>query len=111
MSILIKGIKKPETCKECKFFAWKRIIGNYCAMDENIIFHTVLDFDSANLCYERIGECPLIEVPTPHGRLIDADELLRHKGDAYDSEGHLLYAVGTGSIIAAPTIIEAEEGE
>ena len=49
-----------------------------------------------------------IERP-PHGRLIDADELLKRKGDAYDSRGHLLYAVGTGSIVTAPTIIEAEE--
>lgn len=50
----------------------------------------------------------LVEVKTPHGRLIDADALLRYKGDCYDSDGHLLYAVGTGNIMCAPTIIEAE---
>ena len=37
-------------------------------------------------------------------RLIDADALLKRKGCAYDSEGHLLYAVGTGDIVHAPTI-------
>lgn len=37
-------------------------------------------------------------------RLIDADALLKRKGCAYDSEGHLLFAVGTGDIVNAPTI-------
>lgn len=37
-------------------------------------------------------------------RLIDADELLKHKGNCYDINGHLLYAVGTGDIMAAKTI-------
>ena len=26
-----------------------------------------------------IKKCPLVEIPTPHGRLIDENELLRHK--------------------------------
>ena len=50
----------------------------------------------------------LVALPT-HGRLIDADELLKRKGDCYDYEGHLLYAVGTGDIMLAPTVIEASE--
>ena len=37
-------------------------------------------------------------------RLIDADELMKHKGNCYDEEGHLLYAVGTGNIMRMPTI-------
>ena len=53
----------------------------------------------------------LVVLPT-HGRLIDADELLKRKGDCYDHDGHLLYAVGTGDIMLAPTVIEAsEDGE
>lgn len=51
-----------------------------------------------------------VPVP-PHGDLIDRDELMKHKGNCYDADGHLLYAVGTGSIMCAPTIIPAEEGE
>ena len=43
--------------------------------------------------------------------LIDADALMKHKGDCYDAGGHLLYAVGTGNILRAPTIIPAEEDE
>jgi hypothetical protein len=37
-------------------------------------------------------------------RLIDADALLKRKGCVYDSEGHVLFAVGTGDIVHAPTI-------
>lgn len=43
-------------------------------------------------------------------RLIDADELLKHKGNCYDINGHLLYAVGTGNIMAAKTI-EPKKGK
>lgn len=37
-------------------------------------------------------------------RLVDADALLKRKGCVYDSEGHVLFAVGTGDIVHAPTI-------
>ena len=44
-------------------------------------------------------------------RLIDADELLKHKGNCYDINGHLLYAVGTGDIMAAKTIDPVKHGK
>ena len=51
---------------------------------------------------------PLIEVPTPHGRLVDATELLR------DSEGIILETIDDHEEVEemikdAPTVIEAEE--
>ena len=58
MSVLIKGMGMPHDCDSCKVSdildcpLWK-------PMDIG----------------ERHPECPLVEVPTPHGRLIDADEL------------------------------------
>ena len=58
------------------------------------------------------GEDYELVVLPKHGRLIDTDELLKRKGDCYDYDGHLLYAVGTGDIMLAPTVIEAsEDGE
>ena len=53
----------PKNCKECPFSdheAWCLIPGDwreryYCPDDE------------------RSDDCPLTEIPTPHGRLIDAD--------------------------------------
>ncbi len=47
-------------------------------------------------------------VPREKGKkmadLIDRQELLKHKGNCYDEEGHLLYAVGTGTILLMPTV-------
>ena len=44
-------------------------------------------------------------------RLIDADELMKHAGNCYDEQGHLLYAVGTGNIMAAKTIDPVKHGK
>lgn len=96
MSILIKGMEMPKDCNKCPM-----TVDGYCRIigypnGDAIIKH-----------YKPLW-CPLVEVPK-HGRLIDADELLRRKCDAYDSRGHFLYAVGMGNIVTAPTIIETEE--
>lgn len=66
----------------------------------------------------KVQEFDLVEVPTPHGRLIDGDnviDLLREQltGDRdtvyeYYDDG-LEMAISELSIV--PTIIEAEEGE
>ena len=45
--------------------------------------------------------CPLIEVPEPHGRLIDADKIL--KENKYNG------IMDVYKIAIAPTIIEAED--
>lgn len=37
-------------------------------------------------------------------RLIDADALLNYEGKCYDEDDHLLYAVGTRTIMRMPTI-------
>lgn len=46
--------------------------------------------------------CPLIEIPTPHGRLIDADELVRIW------TGAQFYGSIKPIVDARPTVIEAE---
>jgi hypothetical protein len=100
MGIYIKGMEMPTRCEDC--FCFRRNAEYdyaYC----NISSTNVLGHGNA-----RLNNCPLIHVPK-HGRLIDADALMRHKGDCYDAEGHLLYAVGTGNILCAPTIIPASE--
>lgn len=101
MSILIKDMEMPKSCAECERWSICKCLNDF--EDYESICYAVEDGDLV-----RDTNCPLIELP-PHGRLIDADELLRRKCDAYDSRGHFLYAVGMGNIVTAPTIIEAEE--
>ena len=54
--------------------------------------------------------CPLIEVPTPHGRLGDLDELIEKYGEWYTEEGtESGYIGGMKSLLeGGPTVIGAE---
>ena len=61
MSVLIKGMTMPKTCIMC----W---LSPICPVwVKEVSRHKGYDY--------RLPDCPLVEVPTPHGRLIDADEL------------------------------------
>ena len=83
MSVLIRGMEMPEN-------------GTYiCILEADMIWFINKD----NATKFRVGE--ICKVPTPHGRLIDADELLEHKTDHDMISTHLIYN--------APTVIESEE--
>lgn len=97
MSILIKGMKMPISCYECRFAFDGMCIANRGRKDIGIT-----------------NCCPLIEVPTPHGRLIDADDLLTDKSVSIIGKGMIFggqYVFSESEIVNAPTIIPAEEGE
>ena len=64
MSLIIKGMSLPSECSECLFSCYDVSV---CAPAECII----LGERSARHCRPKI--CPLVEIPTPHGRLIDAE--------------------------------------
>lgn len=94
MSILIKGLDMPKGCDEtCPLYL-------------------------AGQCCEGC-DCPLVEIPTPHGRLIDGDVL---KEECYKTMEKLMESTsinisaealnllcGFTLIDDAPTILEAEE--
>ena len=93
MAVLIEGINRPTEPRKCKFFDIDPlgVRKPFCAIQ--------------SVC-DGLESCPLIEVPTPHGRLIDADELEKDAewSDYYDEyTAYSEYQIGH-----APTIIEAE---
>lgn len=96
-SILIKGVVMPLTCEECPCY------------DSNDHSCNVSGVDVAEYQYTgRPDNCPLVEVPTPHGRLIDADAL-HEKADS-----QLTFwkgAIDEIMVREAPTVIEAEVSE
>ena len=102
--ILIKGMEMPKSCEQCKMFNLVKSINDFrcCANDE---WHEA-DFDYHN---KRHPDCPIVEVPTPHGRLIDADKLLEAMGKAVEKDRHWVnfFAI----VEESPTIIEAEASE
>ena len=106
MSIIIKGMDMPRNCFQCTFFD-----GIYCGR---------IDDDSEAFVGEaslRNPNCPLVEIPTPHGRLIDKDAIDKQLGVAEECEECKFWygtcARGADRFICdilydAPTILEAE---
>ena len=107
MSVLIKGMEMPKDCRVCPFEMYYINSGKTRC---GAAMRTLAENFKTIPFVGRADFCPLIELPL-HGDLIDRDALMKHKGNCYDADGHLLYAVGTGSIMCAPTIIPSEEGE
>ena len=58
MSVLIKGINKPKNCFNCDF----NMYDCHCKITRGEIDRDFWDCDKP---------CPIVEVPTPHGDLID----------------------------------------
>lgn len=102
MSVLIKGAKLPKSCFGCHLFKlddrdlW--CIANHYAGCCRVLSKYI---DENKFVNERHPDCPLIEVKTPHGRLIDADKFVYGETDCfYETEMDLK---------DAETVIEAEE--
>ena len=68
MSVIITGMEMPKSCIECRFRQYE-----YCDLQRQDVYAVnIMDYA---LSFERHPSCPLVEIPTPHGRLIDADKL------------------------------------
>lgn len=99
MSVLIKGMKMPKACINCDV----HIAHDYC--DHFAQFGTGPRKDG------RYDDCPLIEIPTPHGRLIDEGALICRMDDSFRMAG--LHGADYRKVKRwlknAQTILEAEE--
>ena len=94
MSILIKGMEMPKCCSKCDL----RVIAIGLDFQCAISGETVDDYYSS-----RHPRCPIVKVPTPHGRLIDADKFLEWLQEFYPNSVAIMSGVKN-----AKTIIEAE---
>jgi len=97
--IYIKGMEMPTSCCDCRF------------MDEIDCTCIALNDGSTACFHGKPDWCPLTELP-PHGRLIDADALIKLLDNCmFPSDMVTTRAVSTARnwIIDAPTIIESEE--
>lgn len=100
-SVLVKGMEMPQgSCewvdKDCHLHRCKLLNGDDdCKMQEGLC--------STITWQEQFANCPLIEVQSPHGRLIDADKLMRDIEEYHLSDGKFQHWVEVQQ-----TIIEAE---
>jgi len=102
MSILIRGMEMPKNCAECNMWCICECLNDF--EDFESICYAVEDGDLI-----RDKNCPLVEIPTPHGRLIDADKLNIH--DVSPAYGFCVMGVTEEDIELADTVIEAEGSE
>lgn len=120
-SIIVKGVKMPESCRECPFENYNSYTGQtVCNASLRVlaIGFGVISFDG------RHSSCPLVALPDKHGRLVDADAFKADYGmkdDCEDCEKEMrgkakacmydyIYSKMDfcGWIDDAPTIVEAE---
>lgn len=124
MSVLIKGMDMPNCCRHCELLInCDGCEGYKCfcsAMGSEIGYFE-------NLSKTQLHkDCPLVPVPTPHGRLADIDEFRKDNiealrnaiGQALEKHGFLsdkvrMYEEAVQDVLAnienCPTVIESEE--
>ena len=100
MSILIKGMEMPNSCVACRFGKETNYLGDF---EEKCLVNGKCGYVSVKK--PRLDTCPLTEIKEPHGRLIDADEMIRI-WDGSTIEGSVKPLIN-----ARPTVIEAEGSE
>lgn len=113
--ILIKGMKMPVACFDCP------CMQDLSNIDEEYYICAAIEHapEITNKNNGRLPKCPIVEVHTPHGRLIDADLLEKvfnweHVKDSNSEYAQALYQLGQVTIEAiqeSPTVIEAEVSE
>ena len=101
MSLIIVGMNKPNRCIDCKLCVTTEDgFGGFLYFKCLVLNKSVSEF-----CTDRCSyECPIVEIPAPHGRLIDADSL---ECDSEYDDGEF-WAVSMVQIENTQTIIEAE---
>lgn len=111
MSVLIKGMDMPNNCLECNFeydCMMCKITGTSFIWGEDGKERTGFYEEE-----QRLPDCPLVEVKTPHGRLIDADAEIRKiesiKEKVKTDRGCIDVYVGEIACLKlASTVIESE---
>lgn len=110
MSVLIKGMVMPKTCEACPFSGWSNLFQTSSCKFISV-YDNIQPFDNFSREYltTRSKHCPLVEVPTPHGDLIDIDTIDLTNID----DTSMAFNIGASWVIMqiarAKTVIESEK--
>lgn len=100
MSVLIRGMEMPKRCIDCPFMVSRD--------NDDCVLQTEVENELARTWEELKASCPLVEIPTPHGRLIAEKTITGiryHDADGY----HIVNGEQLCELeIDADTVIEAE---
>ena len=97
MSVIVKNMEMPNSCIACRFGKETNYLGDF---EEKCLVNGKCGYVSVKK--PRLDTCPLTEIKEPHGRLIDADELVKIW------TGAKFYGSIKPIVDARPTVIEAE---
>ena len=106
MSVIVKGVKMPDSCAVCRFAGR----GGY-RMERVVCMFTGKNEDAKNV--DRLSDCPLVALPDKHGRLGDLDELIHELNNSHYLGAPYVNAginIAIGKVCDASTIVE-QEGE
>lgn len=108
MGVYIKGMDKPKRCNICPLCRYYYENGNVWCNALNVILESIPYemrlLDSVLDSIEPHKDCPLVEVKTPHGRLVDTTTAYQ---DTMQYGEHFRKSV-LRIINDFPTVIEAE---
>ena len=96
MGIYVPDLRMPESCEKC-YFSGSSHDALCCTLTGNYV-----PFD-----YDIEENCPLIEIETPHGRLIDVDTLEHDTEFEKYCDCYISYS--DTAIELAETILSAEK--
>lgn len=106
MIVLVRDMRFPNYCSDCEFSKPWGNSGTYCSRHP--------ERESVKYGEEKPEWCPIADVPTPHGRLIDGDKVLEIAMEWCPDDDGTVGKIGDlrellDEIEAMPTVIEAEE--
>lgn len=109
MSVVVKGMHIPESCRECPFENYYSDTGKTVCMASLRVLAIgfgIISFDG------RHSSCPIVALPDKHGRLVDADAIVNAMNDMKVGGEVFVTAVEYVKLIMndADTIVEAEDG-
>ena len=110
MGVYIKGMKVPESCLKCPMQ-----FGGWCYVSPSEIDERVAPTVDEAAEQGKPEWCPLVEVPEPHGRLIEAPDVSEYEvfdEDTGTREISLLGLMECHRMVEnATAVIEAEWSE
>lgn len=114
MSVLVRDMAMPSECEYCGFCRYYPQNGNvWCNAKNKLLKERWINPNWTHLDVKKPEWCPLVEVPTPHGRLVEFIDVV-----VTDDEDTGTQEINLGEALSAylkmritPTVIEAEGEE
>ena len=103
--MVIIDMDLPKSCRDCPC---GNVQDGWCYVHDDVLVKLENGYPDIT---KRPDNCPMREIPSPHGRLIDADEIKRKYPLAYNDFGMEINIGIHDAVNKAPTVIEADTRE